>query len=293
MQKNKLEVRTDLAIEARESYQGTNVEIKGVILEEEYKEKGNINLTKVKIETEEGARAMGKPIGTYITLESANLRQPEPEDIDSIKKELAEQIYGLLHGKKKVLVVGLGNREATPDSLGPRTIEKINVLGRKGWEIRAIAPGVMAQTGMETARMVKGIVAEMKPEILIVIDSLAARSAKRLVSTIQLTDTGIHPGAGVGNHRQALNKETLGVDVIALGIPTVIESATIVSDTLDSLHDIFPTVIKSLAKSEKLRLIRELLEPDIRELYVTPKDIDENMTILGNTISSSLNMLWT
>lgn len=293
MQKNKLEVRTDLAIEARESYQGTNVEIKGVILEEEYKKEGNINLTKVRIETEEGARAMGKPIGTYITLESANLRQPEPEDIDSIKKELAEQISGLLHGKKKVLVVGLGNREATPDSLGPRTIEKINVLGRKGWEIRAIAPGVMAQTGMETARMVKGIVAEMKPEILIVIDSLAARSAKRLVSTIQLTDTGIHPGAGVGNHRQALNKETLGVDVIALGIPTVIESATIVSDTLDSLHDIFPTVIKSLAKSEKLRLIRELLEPDIRELYVTPKDIDENMTILGNTISSSLNMLWT
>lgn len=293
MNKYNLNIRTDLAIEIRESYEGTNVEIKGVVLEETYREENNLKITKVLIETEEGAKAMGKPMGNYITFESMNLREPNEDDLNSISVELSKQIKELIKDRRKVLVVGLGNREATPDSLGPRTIERINVYGEGNWDIKAIAPGVLGQTGMETASMIRGIVNEIEPEIIIVIDSLASRSAKRLVSTIQLSDTGINPGSGVGNHRKALCKETLGVDVIAIGIPTVIESATIVNDTLDSLHQIFPTVIKTFSQEEKIRLIRELLEPEIRELYVTPKDIDENVAILGNTISSALNMIWT
>lgn len=292
MEQKKQNIRTDLAIEERERYEGTNREIKGVVLEEDYKEESNLKITTVKIRTEEGANSMGKPIGNYITLESQSLRELNPEDIDGIVNELSNQIKRLVKDRKKILLVGLGNRDMTVDSLGPRTIERINTLEDGQWKVQAIAPGVSAQTGMETAKMIKGIVKEMEPEVLIVIDSLAARSAKRLLCTIQLTDTGIHPGAGVGNHRQAFNRETLGVDVIAIGIPTVIESASIVSDTLDSLHQIVPSAMRTFTKGEKIRLVRELMEPEIRELYVTPKDIDANMAVLGIALSSSLNMLW-
>lgn len=280
-----MNIRTDLAIEAKESYEGTNVEISGVVLNEEYK--GNVKVTTVIIETDDGAEAMGKPIGHYLTFEA------DRENITEAFDELSQNIKELLDGRKKILVVGLGNREATPDALGPRTIDNIDVSSNGRYTINAIAPGVMAQTGMETAFMLKGIINEVKPDVVIAIDSLAARSAKRLINTIQVSDTGINPGSGVGNHRTGLCRETLGVDVIAIGIPTVIESATIVNDTLDSLHEYFPSSIKTFTHNEKIRLIRELLEPRIGELYVTPKDIDEYVTILGQTISRALNMIWT
>lgn len=253
-----MDIRTDLALEARESYAGTDVEIPGVILEKESK-KENFLITKVVIKDENGAKAMGKPVGNYITIEAPMLIEEDFFDKEELVENLSEQIRRLVKNNRKVLIVGLGNRDATPDSLGPRTVEKLNIYGNKGWEIQAIAPGVMAQTGMETASIIKAIVKEMKPDIAIVIDSLAARSIKRLITSIQISDTGISPGSGVRNHRKGLCYETLGIDVIAIGIPTVIE----------------------------------LIDSSIKELFVTPKDIDEHINTLTEIISKSLNKIWT
>lgn len=253
-----MDIRTDLALEARESYAGTNVEIPGVILKKEGSKK-NLSITKVIIKDEQGAKAMGKPMGNYITIEAPQLIEDVGFDENDLINDLSEQIKGLIKNYKKILVVGLGNRDATPDSLGPRTVEKLNIFTDKAWEIQAIAPGVMAQTGMETASIIKAIVKEMKPDIAIVIDSLAARSIKRLITSIQISDTGISPGSGVRNHRQGLCYDTLGIDVIALGIPTVIE----------------------------------LVDTSIKELFVTPKDIDEHINTLTEIISKALNKIWT
>ncbi len=253
-----MDIRTDLALEARESYAGTNVEIPGVVLEKEGS-KGNLTITKVIIKDEQGAKAMGKPVGNYITIEAPMLIEEEAFDENNLINDLSRQIKRLIKDYKKILVVGLGNREATPDSLGPRTVEKLNIYASEEWEIQAIAPGVMAQTGMETASIIKAIVKEMKPDIAIVIDSLAARSVKRLITSIQISDTGISPGSGVRNHRKGLCYDTLGIDVIALGIPTVIE----------------------------------LVDTSIKELFVTPKDIDEHISTLTEIISKALNKIWT
>lgn len=253
-----MDIRTDLALEARESYGGDDVEIPGVILEKE-KSRENITITRVVIKNDEGAKAMGKPVGNYITIEVPMLIEQEEFDKNGLVDELSSHIKKLIKTYRRVLVVGLGNREATPDSLGPRTIEKLNIYGSDEWEIQAIAPGVMAQTGMETASIIKAIVKEMKPDIAVVIDSLAARNIKRLITSIQVSDTGISPGSGVRNHRQGLCHETLGIDVIALGIPTVIE----------------------------------LVHASIKELFVTPKDIDEHINTLTEIISKALNKIWT
>jgi len=253
-----MDIRTDLALETRESDAGTNVEIPGVVLEKE-DSNNNLTITKVIIKDEAGAKAMGKPIGNYITIEAPMLIEDAFFDEKYLVNELSKQIKRLTKTNKKILVVGLGNRDATPDSLGPRTVEKLNIYGNEEWEIQAIAPGVMAQTGMETASIIKAIVKEMKPDIAIVIDSLAARSVKRLITSIQISDTGITPGSGVRNHRRGLCYDTLGIDVIALGIPTVIE----------------------------------LIDTSVKELFVTPKDIDENIDTLSEIISRALNKIWT
>ena len=169
--------------------------------------------------------------------------------------------------------------------------------------ISAMIPGVMAQSGMESAEMVKGIVAQIKPDVVIAIDALAARSTKRLNATIQLADTGIHPGSGIGNHRRGLTEETLGVPVIAIGIPTVIDAATIVSDTMDGMIRILAQsqspagkgmsqVLEEFSHKEKRQLIRELLEPQIGSMFVTPKDIDENIRFMAETVALGINSVF-
>ena len=276
-------VRTDLALESRERAAADQGTLRGVVFEELQDEKRNVTITKVKIETENGAKAIGKPIGTYLTIEAPDLLQPEEGIHREISQVLAEQLKSLLGEEaESVLVVGLGNREVTPDALGPEVIGNLYITRhilkeygqyafpeKKVASISGIVPGVMAQTGMETLEIVKGIIKETKPQKVIVIDALAARSVKRLGRTIQLADTGINPGSGVGNHRKGLNEESLGIPVIAIGVPTVVDAATIVYDVCQDV---------------------EKIPGGIAGMFVTPKNIDETIKSLSFTISEALNI---
>lgn len=278
------QVRTDLALEAKESFEEDDVEIRGVSIDETYDEERDIRVTRVCIETENGAKAMGKPVGTYITLEAPQMSEPDEEYHREISEKLAEYLQELLgtEKEKSVLVVGLGNREVTPDALGPETVGNLLItrhivreygkaaLGKeKVHQVSGIVPGVMAQTGMETFEIVKGIIEETKPEVVIAIDALAARSTKRLNRTIQISDAGIHPGSGVGNHRNSLTKDSLGVPVVALGVPTVVTASTIVYDATGNA---------------------DAITPSLNGMFVTPKDIDETIKRLSFTISEALNI---
>ncbi|WP_343247382.1 GPR endopeptidase [Diplocloster hominis] len=312
---DKFRVRTDLALEAKESFEQDDVEIKGVVVEEEYDEEREIHITKVKIETEKGAKAMGKPIGTYITLEAPNMSDPDEDYHKEISTVLADHIRNLIdHSEEEqsILVVGLGNREVTPDALGPEVVGNLLITRHVIQEygklamgkdkvnlISGIVPGVMAQTGMETLEIIRGVVEETKPSLVIAIDALAARSTKRLSRTIQVTDTGINPGSGVGNHRHALTRKTLGVPVIAIGIPTVVDAATIVNDTMENLIEAmeqsdhmkgFGNTWREFDSSEKYQLIRELISPHLNGMFVTPKDIDDTIKRISFTVSEALNM---
>lgn len=310
----KFEVRTDLAVEARESFPGDGGEIRGVALEEEYLEEARIKVTKVEILDELGARAMGKPVGSYITLEAGHMNEEDESYHREISEAFASYLKELLPGRAdlKILIVGLGNPSATPDALGPMVIDNMQMTrhlfleyGEKAgteWgllSISGIAPGVMAQTGMETAEVVKGVVAQTKPDAVIVVDALAARSIHRLGTTIQLSDTGIQPGSGVGNHRHSLNQESLGVPVIAIGIPTVVGAATIVQDTMETMIEVLASnestrslasFIEGSGPDEQYDLIRELLEPQLGPMYVTPKDIDETVKRLSYTVSEGIHI---
>lgn len=313
----KYSIRTDLALEEKERFESDNVEVQGVVLEEKYDEEREIKITKVIIETENGAKTMGKPVGTYITLEAPNMTVPDEDYHREISEELAKMIESLLKKKKKeynVLVVGLGNREVTPDALGPYVADNLVVtrhiikeygkyaMGEKNVHmVSAIVPGVMGQTGMESVEIVNGIVKETQPDFLIAIDALAARSTKRLNRTIQIADTGIHPGSGVGNHRGGITKETLGIPVIAIGVPTVVDAATIVNDTMENFLVALESsemlkgvgvVLQGYNAAEKYELIRELISPHLNGMFVTPKDIDDTIKRISYTISEALNILF-
>ena len=312
---SQFQVRTDLALETREKFKEDNVEIKGVRVEEEYHREKEIKITTMVIETENGAKAMGKPKGTYITLEAANMDSQDEDYHREISLELARIIKRLLpEGKNtfSVLVAGLGNREVTPDALGPRVVDNMMItrhvlkeFGKYAFgeqEVNAVSgivPGVMAQTGMESQEIIRGVIKQTKPDVMIAIDALAARSTRRLGRTIQITDTGINPGSGVGNHRHGLSKETVGIPVIAIGVPTVVDAATIVSDTMQTLiqameeHSHLSTLstgLNALNDMEKYELIRELLSPQLNTMFVTPKDIDESVKRLSYTLSEGLNI---
>ncbi|MDO5539165.1 MAG: GPR endopeptidase [Eubacteriales bacterium] len=286
-------VRTDLALEAKESFEEDDVEIRGVQIEESADEEKEIYTTIVRIVTENGAKAMGKPVGNYITLEAPNMSAEDEDYHREISAVLAGHLRKLMGEEEQtVLVVGLGNREVTPDALGPSVVGNLKITrhivreyGKASLEgvkklVSAIVPGVMAQTGMETLEIIKGVVEETKPQIVIVIDALAARSTKRLNRTIQITDTGINPGSGVGNHRNGINQEVLGVPVIAIGVPTVVDAATIVNDSVEQAAE----------TKEKSQSIREKISPHLNTMFVTPKDIDETIKRVSFTISEGLNM---
>lgn len=316
----KYSVRTDLALEEKERFESDQVEVQGVVLEEEYDEVCEMRITRVKIETENGAKAMGKPAGIYLTLEAPNMAVPDEDYHREISKKLAGYIRELICGKNfdqeelSVLVVGLGNRKVTPDALGPYVADNLCVTRHivreygkyaMGMEevqlVSAIVPGVMGQTGMESLEIVKGIVSETKPNLVIAVDALAARNSRRLNRTIQIADTGIHPGSGVGNHRSGLTKETLGVEVIGIGVPTVVDAATIVNDTMENLVEALESskllkgvgdVLKTYSNAEKYDLIRELISPHLNGMFVTPKDEDEMVKQISYTISEALNLLF-
>ncbi len=308
------EIRTDLAVEEKESFPGDGGEVTGVSLREWRKPFSKIKLTEVAILDEQGARAMGKPKGVYITMEAGALAKGDEDYHREVSEELAAQLKRMakeLKRQKKipdrkdicVLAVGLGNPSVTPDSLGPKVLGNLrvnrNMDERDGVVLSGIVPGVMAQTGMETAEILKGIIHETEPDLLIAVDALAARSIRRLGTTIQLTDTGIHPGSGVGNHRHGLTMENLGVPVLAIGVPTVVGAAAIVYDTISALSKTLASYVQThemgdfleqLDPDEQYQLINELLEPEFGSLYVTPPDIDQTVKRLGYTISEGIHL---
>ncbi len=312
----KYNIRTDLALESKERFESDNVEIQGVVLEEFYDEELEVKITNVEITTEKGAKVMGKPVGTYITIEAPNMSDPDEGYHREISTVLSSQIQQLLplQDELSILIIGLGNRSVTPDALGPNVVDNLCVtrhivreygkyaMGKEEVHlVSALVPGVMAQTGMETVEIIKGVVDETKPDCVIVVDALAARSTKRLSRTIQIADTGINPGSGVGNHRRGINQESLGIPVIGIGVPTVVDAATIVNDTMENFILAMEEsemlrgvgdVLKSYNSTEKYELIQELISPHLNGMYVTPKNVDETVKRISYTISESLNMLF-
>lgn len=307
-------VRTDLAIEARELAQREAAkadEVEGVEVETE--EQPEYSLTHVRIVSEQGSQRMGKPIGNYITLESEKLKENDVECHERLIAILAENIRSLAKLKEDdcILVAGLGNWNITPDALGPKVVAKILVTrhlqGTLPEEIEqtvrpvaAISPGVMGITGIETGEIIKGIVDKLHPSLLIAIDALAARHSKRINAAIQMSDTGVAPGAGVGNRRMMLDEESLGIPVIAIGVPTVVDAATLVNDTMDRIlgemiqqtekGSEFYQTLRSLEQEEKYQMIAEILGPYTGNMFVTPKEVDAVVDRLANIIANSINI---
>ncbi|WDV44560.1 GPR endopeptidase [Clostridiaceae bacterium M8S5] len=306
------QVRTDLAIESRELYkEGRDVEISGV--EVDVKEEKDYKITRVKVLNKEGEEKLGKKIGSYITIESAALKQADQDLKDEISQVLAKELKALINTDKhtKSLVVGLGNWNVTPDALGPKVVEKVFVTRHffKAYnkteddtmaDVSAISPGVMGITGLETGEIIKGIVEKSKPDVVIAIDALASRKMERVSSTIQISDTGINPGAGVGNNRKSLNKEYLGVPVYAIGVPTVVDAATMVNDTIDLIiTDMknhtekggeFYGLLEGLEDQEKYQMISQMLNPYMGNLMVTPKEVDTIIDDISLIIANGLNI---
>ena len=288
-----IENRTDLALEAREQFPEDDVEIKGVKLTKVRLDKPLAMLTTIEIMDEHGSKCMQKPIGKYITIEAGKMEEEEAVEISSQVAQCIRDLTGDLTGKK-ILVAGLGNRNTTPDALGPRVLDKIqisrHIIKEFGQDVipqesvSSIAPGVMAQTGMESVDILLGIVEKTKPDILIVVDALAARSMKRLNTTIQLCDGGISPGSGIGNNRKELNEKTFGIPVIAIGVPTVVDARTIVNDILEE-------TLKGQGYNDQEieSFIKSFGTDELCDMFVTPKDVDEEIETISNIVAEGLN----
>ncbi|WGX76756.1 GPR endopeptidase [Paraclostridium bifermentans] len=307
-----ISLRTDLALEAREIYEQGNdgSNIPGVKIDT--KELDDCIVTKVEVLDEQGSQIMNKGIGIYTTIESKLMKYDDDESREQVTEYLKDELIDILGADKtkKTLVIGLGNWNITSDALGPKAVSKTLVTRHifKNYnkeydddftEVAGLSPGVMGITGIETSEIVKSIVDMIKPDRVIAIDALASRKMERVNSTIQISTAGISPGGGVGNKRKALNKDYLGVDVIAIGVPTVVDAATLTSDVLDLAIDNlmeqskeskdFYNMLKQLKEEEKYHFIRESLEPYDKNLIVTPKDIDDTIENLAVIISEGLN----
>lgn len=305
-------IYTDLAIESREIYQEENkTEIEGVAVD--VVEEKNHSVTTVKVMNDKGSSIIGRPIGTYITIEVPNLNKATEDLKDEVSIEFSKVLLSLLKGlkKDKVLIVGLGNWNISSDALGPKVIDRVLVTrhhfinyNKESDEsmanVAAMSPGVLGITGIETFDIVKGIVDKIQPDLLIAIDALSSRKMERISTTIQITDVGITPGSGVGNHRTGLSKEALGVPVISLGIPTVVNAATMVNDTMDliigalknesEIGKEFYSLLEELSDHDKYSLIEEVLNPFMGNVIVTPKDINVLIDDLSIIIANGLNI---
>ena len=303
---------TDLADERRDIYRKANKIEKDVpgIETEERKVSEDIGVATVKIVNEEGANAIGKPIGTYITVDIKKLKLAGEVEIqkaaDVVTAELKKIFDKHIEKRDDILVVGLGNAYVTPDSLGPKVIKDIDVtrhflkytpeyIDPNTRPVTAVAPGVLGTTGIETLEIVKGIVDNIKPKLVIVIDSLASKSIERISSTIQIADTGIVPGAGVGNTRNELSQNTLGIPVIAIGVPMVVETATLVNDALYLFIEKLQQQAKSndelnnLKEHDNYDTIKEALNPQGYNMIVTPKEIDDLIENMKDVVARGIN----
>lgn len=292
--KSRMNIRTDLALETKESLDEDG-KLRGVIFDEKVDERTKIKVSRLEILNALGEKKMGRAKGVYYTFETVPLSENDGGYHRQVSEFLAHYIRKTvkkhMNGESPyhILVAGLGNREATPDALGPYVVNNLNITDGLGVVeaefayVSAISPGVMAQTGMETADILKGVIGTVKPDGIIAIDALAARSTARLACTIQLTDTGIMPGSGVGNHRNAIDVENMGVPVIAIGVPTVVDAATIVGDALEGLLD-------SMDYSERKQVVNDFIPQSMYQMYVTPKDVDETVKRISYTISEAINI---
>lgn len=305
-------VYTDLAVESREIYRkGKDIEVEGVGVKVDEEE--NYSVTLVEVLNDEGSKRIGKPVGKYITLHSPNLDDADEDLKDEISMALAKEFKELIKDYKadKVLIIGLGNWSISSDSLGPKVIEKVLVTRQyfinfnkesdiSMANVAAISPGVMGSTGIETFDIVKGLVEKINPDIVIAVDALSSRKMDRISTTIQLSNIGINPGSGIGNKRKGLTEETLGVPVFAVGIPTVVNAATMVNDTMDLIIDSMKqtegvgadlyNMLDGLSKEDKYSLIDEVLTPFMGNVIVTPKDIDVIIEDLSIIIANGLNI---
>ena len=307
--------RTDLAIESREMYLeagAIDTEIKGVEAEEEEFGDG-IHVTRVKIVDESGVKALGKAVGQYITVELPDNGQVEQETYEEACRVCAKELKPLI-GKNTegtVLVVGLGNWNITADAVGPKTVKSVLVtrhlieympeeIDERLRAVCAVSPGVLGITGVETGEIVKGLVDRVKPSLVIAIDALCSRRMERVNNTIQMTDTGITPGAGIGNRRMAVDEETLGVPVVAIGVPTVIDAATIAGDTIDMiLEDLrhnakenqpLYKMLSAIAEEDKYSMIKQVLSPEHGDFVVTPKEVDFLVSRVAEIIANGINI---
>ncbi len=306
-----INVRTDLAVEARELYENENPDTPGV---ESYTEdKEGIKVSCVRIKDEEGERKMGKVRGDYITIEMPEFTHYDGDTMDSVSKVLGETLSKMININKSMtaLVVGLGNWNITPDALGPKVVSKLLItrhlkqlipdeIDEGIRPVCAVAPGVLGLTGIETSEIVRGVVDRVKPDIVICIDALASRRMERVNTTIQIGNTGIAPGSGVQNSRMELSRKTLGIPVIAIGVPTVVDAATMANDTIDLVIDELIensdktkglySMLKSIDRDEKEKMIHEILNPYVGSLMVTPKEVDLVMDSLSKVIANGINI---
>lgn len=313
-------VRTDLAVESKEIAETAyGRPVPG--LNEQVDENDGIKITRLDVTNEAASRQIGKVVGHYITIEVPALRSQDSDLQEKVSAAFAKE-FGLFLKKigiqegAKVLIVGLGNWNVTPDALGPLVVENVLVTRHyfelapdqvsPGYrDVSAIAPGVLGITGIESSEVVQGIVDRTKPDLIIAIDALASRSLERVNTTIQIADIGIHPGSGIGNKRRGLTKEILGVPCIAIGVPTVCYASTIVNNVFDMMKTHFDQesgqgqqgqtkrilgLLTELSENERLGLVKEVLEPLGHDLIVTPKEIDEFIEDIANVIASGLNL---
>ena len=307
-----ISIRTDLAVEAKELYRAqNNGEMPGVDVEE-YNE-DDIKITNVKIVSEIGEKMMGKPIGTYVTLDIPEFVHYDGEAMDRVSVAMGKVLSPLikLEDSMTALVVGLGNWNVTPDAVGPKVVSKLMVtrhlkqlvpdsIDEGIRPVCAISPGVLGLTGIETGEIVRGIVERIKPNLVICIDALASRKMDRVNRTIQIGTSGISPGAGIGNRRMEISEKTLGVPVLAIGVPTVVDASTLANDTIDLVLDEmiksatvggeFYSMLKSIDKAEKEKMITEILNPYVGNLVVTPKEIDMVINSVSRIIANGINI---
>ena len=276
-----INIRTDLAVELNEAVDKSDSRYSGVIVREHIDKVSLVKVTTLEIINEEGEKLFNRKAGIYITIEAEGLGEDDDfyneRVIEIISGQIDTLIRPCISKNNKLLVVGLGNRNVTADSLGPDVVDKLiinsHIHGEKdeiSVRLSALSPGVMAQTGIETSSIIKGIADEIDPGVIIVIDALAARNTQRLNKTIQISNRGINPGSGVGNHRTGITSDNIGVPVIAVGVPTVIDAATIIGDVTKDYENI---------------------PKHLSDMYVTPKDIDENIQITAEIIAESINEL--
>lgn len=303
-------IRTDLAVEAHEYYTGSGQRaIVGVEMAQSQTD--GCEITRVKIVSKEGEKALHKPQGEYITVEIRDMMRLSATGKETVGAVVGRQIGELLNRcgidkEDEILVVGLGNWDITPDALGPKTVSKLivtrhlleympEVVGSGTRSVCAVSPGVLGITGMETGEMVSGLIQRVKPKAVIAIDALASRSTKRIGVTVQLSDTGISPGSGIGNRRKELTRHTLGVPVIAVGVPMVVDAATVAEDALESVLEqedgdaVLSERLRQESAERRYEQIRQLMGKELREMMVTPKEVDAMVEEISDVLREGIH----